>query len=103
MANLQRYDNEGIELIIDLETGESFATARGYSRMSGVEYDTVKKRCQRRGLEKAEIPTTSGNQWGTVIPEDLIADWLIEDNLLENRGLFFSTKNLTLNNLIVRM
>ena len=26
MANLQRYDNEGLELIIDLDTGEVYAT-----------------------------------------------------------------------------
>jgi phage antirepressor YoqD-like protein len=79
-SSLQRFDQNGIELIIDTQTGESFATAKGYSRMSGKDYDTVKKRCQRGGLLTAEVPTEQGFRWGTLITEDLISEWLPKDN-----------------------
>ncbi len=77
---LQRFDNDGIELIINTQTGESYATAKGYSRMSGKNYDTIKKRCQRGGLENAEIPTEQGIRWGTLIPGKLATKWLADDN-----------------------
>lgn len=77
---LQRFDQNQIEIIINTETGEGFATAKGYSRMSGKEYDAIKKRCQRGGLPSAEIPTEQGFRWGTLISEDLIAEWLPKDN-----------------------
>ena len=32
--SLARYENNGIELIINTETGESFASQRGYAIMS---------------------------------------------------------------------
>ena len=82
MANLslQRFEIDGIELLIDTQTGESFASAKGYARMSGRDYDTIKKRCQRGGQVNAEIPTEQGLKWGTLIPEDLICQWLPLDN-----------------------
>lgn len=79
-TQLQRFEHEGLELIINTESGESFATAKGYSRMTGKDYDTIKKRCQRGGLENAEIPTEQGIKRGTLITEDLIAEWLPKDN-----------------------
>ena len=80
LANFERFDKDGIELIIDTATGKSFATAKGYARMSGKDYDTIKKRCQRGGLESAEIPTEQGFKRGTLIPESLIVEWLPKDN-----------------------
>lgn len=80
LANFERFDKDGIELIIDTATGESFATAKGYARMSGKDYDAIKKRCQRGGLESAEIPTVQGFKWGTLIPESIIVQWLLKDN-----------------------
>jgi len=80
MNSLARFDNNGIELIINTSTGESFATAKGYSRMTGKDYDTIKKRCQRGGLPSAEVPTEQGFKRGTLIPEDLIVEWLPKDN-----------------------
>jgi phage antirepressor YoqD-like protein len=86
MSILQRYDNDGIELIINTQTGESFASQAGYARMSGVDYGTVRKRIERiKGGDKdalkiAEIPTAKGIQGVTLITEDLIAEWLPKDN-----------------------
>lgn len=35
MSNLVAYVNDGIEIYVDQETGESFASVSGYARMSG--------------------------------------------------------------------
>lgn len=82
--NLKRFDRDEIELVINTQTGESFATAKGYSRMSKVEYDTIKKRTQKAlengGVLKAEIPTECGLRWGTLIPGKLACQWLAKDN-----------------------
>ncbi|MFP4132551.1 MAG: hypothetical protein ACLFTJ_00280 [Halothece sp.] len=37
-------NNEGIELYIDMETGASFASQRGYARMAGVPESTLRGR-----------------------------------------------------------
>ena len=104
----QNYKTEdGIELVINQETGETFATLAGYSRMSGVAYDTVKRRYQRlncsdnfgniiepsdsetlavTGLQTrhsgdiAEVNTTQGIRKVKLIDEDLITKWIISDN-----------------------
>lgn len=87
MANLilQRFDKDGIELIIDTQTGESFASQAGYARMSGVEYSTIRKRTERLGvtfepLKRSQIETVDGFRSVTLIPEDLICQWLVRDN-----------------------
>lgn len=86
MTSLTRYDSNGIELIIDTQTGEAFATQAGYARMSGISYPTVKKRVERlKGgdrikLKKAEIETPGGLQGVTLLPADLVFDWMFEDN-----------------------
>lgn len=36
MADLIRFDQDGIEILIDTETGESFLEVNGYSRLSGI-------------------------------------------------------------------
>ena len=84
-SSLQRFDHDGIELIIDTQTGESFATVRGYARMSGKIPSTISRRLtmsglREKGLEQAQIETASGLQTVALIPEDVICQWLIKDN-----------------------
>ena len=84
-SSLQRFDQDGIELIIDTQTGESFASQAGYARMSGVDYSTIRKRVERLGvtlepLKRSQIETVDGFRAVTLIPEDLICQWLIKDN-----------------------
>ncbi len=87
MNNLTRFDNDGIELVIDTQTGEAFASQAGYARMSGVNYTTIKKRVERiKGgdsfvLKTAEIQTAGGLQEVTLLPADLIYEWAFQDNL----------------------
>jgi hypothetical protein len=82
---LQRFDHDGIELIINTETGESFASIKGYARMSGKIPSTISRRLtmsglREKGLEQAQIETAGGLQGVALIPESLICQWLIKDN-----------------------
>lgn len=86
-SNLTRYDNNGIELIIDTTTGESFATQRGYARMSGKTQSTINSRINRmtegernQYIKTAEADTQGGLQGVRLIPEDLITEWIVKDN-----------------------
>ena len=82
-SSLQRFDQDGIELIINTETGESFATVRGYARMSGKTHTTILRRLKvvdSDVLNHAQIQTAGGLQGGALIPEDLICQWLPKDN-----------------------
>lgn len=82
-SSLQRFDHDGIELIINTETGESLATIRGYSRMSGKTHTTILRRLKvvtPDVLNHAQIQTAGGLQGDVLIPEDLICQWLPKDN-----------------------
>ena len=82
-SSLQRFDQDGIELIINTETGESFATVRGYARMSGKTHTTILRRLKvvdSDVLNHAQIQTAGGLQTVALIPEDLICQWLPKDN-----------------------
>jgi phage antirepressor YoqD-like protein len=81
--NLQRYDNNGLELIIDNTTGESFASISGYARMSNASKSTIFERLNTvfyNEIKTAEISTTSGLKTVRLISENLIAEWLPRDN-----------------------
>ena len=80
---LQRFDQDGIEIVIDTETGESFASIRGYARMSGKHESTIRSRLKSARIDSAKtavIQTGRGNQAARLIPEDLIVEWLPKDN-----------------------
>lgn len=102
MTNLARFDHDGIELLINTETGESFATVSGYARMVGKNQTTISKRLKgmnktpekqvqtqtRGGVQgyeflsgkEVQVETTQGLQTVTLIGEDLICEWLPKDN-----------------------
>ena len=85
VSSLQRFDQDGIELIINTETGESFASISGYARMSGKIPSTISRRLtmsglREKGLDQAQIETASGLRTVALIPENLICQWLIKDN-----------------------
>ena len=84
MANLARYDKDGIELIIDTQTGESFASQSGYARMAGVSKQAISNRYNGTDNEAkrktAEIQTPQGMRTVNLVTEDLIAEWLPKDN-----------------------
>lgn len=83
MNTLQRFDQNGVEIIIDTTTGESFATISGYARMAGKHKTTVTRRLKGVASEKqktAEIKTQGGLQGVTLLHEEFIAEWMPKDN-----------------------
>lgn len=87
MSILQRYDKDGIELIINTKTGESFASVSGYARMSGKPQSTINSRVngtskpndKERSLV-AEVQTPQGLRSVRLLTEDIIVEWLPKDN-----------------------
>lgn len=83
MTSLTRYESNGIELVINTQTGEAFATHSGYARMSEKDRTTIVKRCKgcEPGMIKnAEILTPGGLQGCELIPAKLVFKWLMKDN-----------------------
>lgn len=83
MNNLARFEQDGIELMIDTVTGESFASKRGYARMAGIDESTVRKRIKGAdyfGAKSAKVPTPGGLQGADLIDESTICNWLMKDN-----------------------
>jgi hypothetical protein len=83
LASFERFDKDGIELIIDTATGESFASISGYARMSGLTQQAISKRLKVGNFESiktAEILTTTGLKTHNLIPESIIVQWLPKDN-----------------------
>jgi len=82
--NIVRFDGQnGVEILIDTVTGESFASIKGYARMSGLSKQAISKRLQgvNETYEKtAEVLTPGGLQGVRLISEDLICEWLPKDN-----------------------
>lgn len=86
---LQTFINEdGLEVIINTETGETFASTRGYARLSGLSPSGIRKRLKKLVIEggnqmvvqNVEIQTPGGVQSGNLITEDLIIEWITKDN-----------------------
>ena len=82
--NLTRFETkDGIELIIDTQTGESFATQAGYARMSGKSKSTISERMSRGvrlgDIIEAEIQTAGGLQDVKLVSFSLLIDWLMAD------------------------
>lgn len=79
----ERFDHDGIEILIDTATGESFASVSGYARMSGKDKSTISRRLQtvaQNSKKTAEIQTTTGFKTVALIPENLVSQWLMQDN-----------------------
>ncbi|MBD2515206.1 hypothetical protein H6G93_09330 [Nostoc sp. FACHB-973] len=71
MSTLESFNVDEFEFFTDSETGECFTSARGYSRLSGVNLSIISKRV---GGDK-------------LIGLDQIADWLAKDNPVIAREL----------------
>lgn len=74
---------DGIEILINTETGESFCSVSGYARMSGKAKSSIHDRLKTVHKEEensAEIPTSKGTRTVRLVTEDLITDWIVDDN-----------------------
>ena len=79
-ANIVKYEsNEGLEVYIDNQTGETFTSISGYARMGNKDRSTISRRYKGVASElqkTAEVPTAGGVQGVALICEELIVDWL---------------------------
>jgi hypothetical protein len=84
MSNLSAFKSDnGIEIIINQQTGESFCSVSGYARMSGKDKGTISRRLKAVASNEAktdEILTPGGIQGVVLVNEDLITDWIVDDN-----------------------
>jgi hypothetical protein len=48
--NLERFENNGLELLVDTETGVSYASISGYARMSGKAQSTISERAKKSSI-----------------------------------------------------
>lgn len=80
MANLQAYTNDGIEIYVDNETGESFASVSGYARMAGKAPQRISDRLKTIRFSEpktAEVLTRTGLKTIRLIDEDtIVLGWL---------------------------
>lgn len=82
MANLTRYEENNFEAYVDNE-GNVFTTVNGYVRLSGISERTIRRRISNGGTfspKMAEIPTAQGLRMAALLSEDVVTDWLFEDN-----------------------
>ncbi|NEP61453.1 MAG: hypothetical protein F6K31_31630 [Symploca sp. SIO2G7] len=73
---------DGIEIVINTQTGEAFCTINGYSRMSGKAKSSIHDRLktvQGNECNNAEIPTIKGMREVSLIPLDLALSFLAID------------------------
>jgi len=105
MTNLIAFNQDDTELYIDTDSGASYASISGYARMSGMSESGIRYRVNKvlsvrsfdgenvpqtdtgKGFERSQFPlktlvtTVSGNTTEAVlIPESLIAKWIVKDN-----------------------
>jgi phage antirepressor YoqD-like protein len=82
LAKYERFDKDGIELVINTITGESFATISGYARMSDKDKSTISRRYQgvaESERKATEIQTGGGLQGVALIDGKLAMSWLAKD------------------------
>jgi hypothetical protein len=95
--SLTRFDQDGLELFIDTQTGEAFASISGYARMVGLSKQAVSKRLNlgvnQNVFKTAEVPTDVGLRQSTLIPASTVFKWAIKDKpeLAEAMGLCGAT------------
>lgn len=86
MTHLTRYENSGIELVINTQTGEAFSSIRGYARMSGKAESTIRERCngaRKNEIKEAQIDTVGGLQKSRLISISIVLKWLEQDKLYD--------------------
>lgn len=74
MTNLARFDNDEIEIFVNKDTGESFASLRGLARMADEHQETIRRFIGVTNTQTTtlEILTPGGLQGVTIFDEDAI-------------------------------
>lgn len=96
MSNLSVFNNDGLEILIDTETGESFCSVSGYARMSGKDKSTISRRLgavARTQSKTAEIQTVKGLKSVALIDCSTVCEWLVQDYPEKGRQLISHLHN----------
>jgi len=83
MSNVSVFNKDGLEILINNDTGESFCSVSGYARMSGKDKSTISRRLgavAQAHPKTAEVQTVKGLKTVAVVSEDLISEWIVDDN-----------------------
>lgn len=78
------YYADGIRFFYDRATSKRFITIADYSRLSGQNNNTIRKRCQRMTattdtIRTAQIKTKNGTRSAFLISVDCVMLWLKKD------------------------
>lgn len=88
MSSLTRFEKNGIELVINTETGEAFATISGYARMQGKAQSTISERVEKlywkTEIKTAELNTGYGFKLYRLILAQIVGEWAIDDVLMQS-------------------
>jgi transposase-like protein len=84
----ERFDRDGLELIIDTATGLAYATVSAIARMLGVNKGTISKGVANYNEIPADIETAGGLQAVSLYPADVVLKLAIKHNpeLAERMG-----------------
>jgi hypothetical protein len=83
MTSLQRFEQDGIELVINTETGEAFATQSAVARMVDKGESTIRAfiTSQKIEVKTAKVLTTTGLKTSQLLDEKSIVACLFKYNL----------------------
>lgn len=82
MDNLTQFHQDGLEIFIDTQSGESFASQRGLARMCNKGESTVRawRTAQNIETKEAQIPTSTGLKTVLLYDEETILEALAKYN-----------------------
>lgn len=73
LSNFERFDRDGLELVVDTATGKAYASKRAAARMLGIDEKTVRnKTADCDNVIKAEIKTVSGFKTADLLPANVV-------------------------------
>lgn len=82
MSNLTRFENNGLELIIDITSGEVFASQSAIARMCNVSEAAIRKFLSSNQIKtkSLQIPTDKGLRTSNLVDEAIIKQALVKYN-----------------------
>ena len=73
LSKFERFDNNGLELVVNTDTGLAYASKRATARMLGVDEKTVRNlAAENYDVIKAEINTPAGLRSADLISSSII-------------------------------
>lgn len=92
LSNFERFDRDGLELVVDTATGLAYASISAAARMIGIDRSNLRRTLNKGGSDydvtNAAIPTSGGIQGGSLLPASVVLKLAIKYNpgLAEKMG-----------------